>query len=104
MIAQSHAAPISRSFDLSAIGALFVLTLRQHLRGRRLLILSLLFLLPSVLAAVVRLLPYPPEPAALEFWLVFTLIPHALAALTALLYAAGMINDEVEEQTLTYLL
>jgi ABC-2 type transport system permease protein len=40
----------------------------------------------------------------LEFTLVFGLIPHALAPLTALLYAAGMIQDEVEGQTLTYLL
>jgi ABC-2 type transport system permease protein len=39
-----------------------------------------------------------------EFALLFTLIPHALLPLTALLYASGMIQDEVEEQTLTYLL
>jgi ABC-2 type transport system permease protein len=32
------------------------------------------------------------------------LIPHALAPLTALLYAGGIIQDEIEEQTLTYLL
>ena len=36
--------------------------------------------------------------------LVFNLLPHGLAPLTALLYAAGVISDEVEEQTLTYLL
>src|SRR5438105_3695098 len=96
---------LSRSrLELPALGALFVLTLRQHLRGRRLLVLSLLFLLPSVLAAVVRLAPYPPPPEQLEFAFVFNLIPHALATLTALLYAAGMIQDEVEGQTLTYLL
>ena len=34
----------------------------------------------------------------------FNLIPHALAPLAALFYAAGIIQDEVEEQTLTYLL
>jgi ABC-2 type transport system permease protein len=81
-----------------------MLTLRQHLHGRRILILSLLFLLPSVLAAVVRFAPHPPPPEGAEFWLVFGLIPHALATLTALLYSAGIIQDEVEEQTLTYLL
>jgi ABC-2 type transport system permease protein len=92
-----------RGFDLTALAALAVLTLRQHLRGRRLLVLSLLFLLPSVLAAVVRIASHPP-PAMVEFVFVFNLIPHVLAPLTALLYAAGIIQDEVEEQTLTYLL
>lgn len=93
-----------RGLDVSALAALFVLTLRQHVRGRRLLVLSLLFLLPSILATLVRLAPHPPPAGHLEFALVFNLIPHALAPLTALLYAAGIIQDEVEEQTLTYLL
>jgi ABC-2 type transport system permease protein len=93
-----------RGFDASALAALFVLTLRQHLRGRRLLVLSLLFLLPSALVLVVRLAPHAPPPGHLEFAFIFNLIPHALATLTALLYAAGMVQDEVEEQTLTYLL
>jgi ABC-2 type transport system permease protein len=96
--------PARGGFDLTALTALFVLTLRQHLRGRRLLILSLLFLLPGGLAALVKLAPYPPAPGELEFAFVFNLIPHALVTLTALLYAAGIIQDEVEEQTLTYLL
>jgi ABC-2 type transport system permease protein len=95
---------VRRGFDLTALAALAVLSLRQNLRGRRLLVLSLLFLLPSVLAVVIRLAPYPPPPEGLEFALIFNLIPHALAPLTALLYAAGVIQDEVEEQTLTYLL
>jgi ABC-2 type transport system permease protein len=99
--------PISlsrRGLDLSALGALFILTLRQHLHGRRLVVLSLLFLLPSVLTCVVRLAPHAPRPAELEFAFVFNLIPHALVTLTALLYAAGILQDEVEGQTLTYLL
>lgn len=96
--------PVRGGFDLTALAALFVLTLRQHLRGRRLLVLSLLFLLPSVLAIAVKFASYPPPPDLLEFAFVFSLIPHVLAPLTALLYAAGIIQDEVEEQTLTYLL
>src|SRR5439155_21093588 len=100
-----EAVPLSRGPDLRALAALFVLTLRQHARGRRLLVLSLLFALPSVLAAVVSLAARRPPPAgALEFAFVFNLIPHTLAPLTALLYAAGLIRDEAEEQTLTYLL
>lgn len=96
--------PIRRGFMASALAALFVFTLRQNLRGRRLLVLSLLFLLPVVLAVVFKFVAFPPPPDALEFALIFNLIPHALAPLTALLYAAGCIQDEVEEQTLTYLL
>ena len=39
-----------------------------------------------------------------DFTFLFILIPHALAPLAALLCAGGIIRDEVEEQTLTYLL
>jgi ABC-2 type transport system permease protein len=101
----AEAVPLSRWPDPRALAALFVLTLRQHARGRRLLVLSLLFALPGVLAAVVSLVSRrPPPAAALEFAFVLNLIPHTLAPLTALLYAAGLIRDEAEEQTLTYLL
>jgi ABC-2 type transport system permease protein len=96
---------LSRRPDVGALAALFVLSLRQHARGRRLLVLALLFALPSVLAAVVSLAArHPPQPGDLEFAFVFNLIPHTLVPLTALLYAAGLIRDEAEEQTLTYLL
>jgi ABC-2 type transport system permease protein len=93
-----------RRFDPAALAAFFTLTLRQDMRGRRLLILSLLFILPSVMAFLLRFALHPPAPADLEFAFVFNLIPHALVPLVALLYASGMIQDEVEEQTLTYLL
>jgi ABC-2 type transport system permease protein len=93
-----------RGFEVTALLALFGLTLRQHFRGRRLLVLSVLFLLPSVMSLLLQLPRRPPRPDQLEFAFVFNLIPHALATLTALLYAAGMVQDEVEEQTLTYLL
>ena len=101
-----EAPPARRSFsaELSALAALFVLTLRQHTHGRRLFVLGALYLLPCVLAVVLRNLPSPAPPEAVEFFLVFALVPHALAPLTALLYAAGIVSDEVEEQTLTYLL
>ena len=100
----THDLPARRGFDPAALAALFTLTLRQHVRGRRLLVLSLLFLLPCALVILARLAPHPPSAADLEFWIVFVFIPNALVPLTALLYAAGMIQDEVEEQTLTYLL
>jgi ABC-2 type transport system permease protein len=89
---------------LAAMGELFWLTLRQHTHGRRLFVLVLLLALPCGLAILLRSLSRPAPVDILEFTLVFGLIPHALAPLTALLYAAGMIQDEVEGQTLTYLL
>ncbi|MBP3958679.1 ABC transporter permease [Gemmata sp. G18] len=94
----------SLSTEASALVALFDLTVRQHTHGRRLLVLVLLYLVPCALAILLRSLPHPAEAEALEFALVLTLLPHGLAPLTALLYAAGVVSDEVEEQTLTYLL
>ncbi len=90
--------------ELSTLAVLFGLTLRQQIRGRRLLVLVVLFGLPCVLAIVLRSLQRPAPTDILEFALIYNLVPHALAPLTALLYAGGMIQDEVEEQTLTYLL
>jgi ABC-2 type transport system permease protein len=97
---------LRRSFgqELSGLAVLFGLTLRQLTRGRRLWVLVLLYALPCVLAIVLRSLKRPAPTDALEFALVFNLVPHALAPLTALLYAGGMVQDEVEGQTLTYLL
>ena len=94
----------ARARELSALAALFVLTIRQHTHGRRLIVLGLLYALPCGLAILTRSLPRPAPSDALETALIFHLIPHGLAPLTALLYAAGVIRDEVEEQTLTYLL
>jgi len=96
---------LSRRPNLGALASLFVLTLRQHIRGRRLLVLSLLFALPSALVVVIGLTArFPPNVEELKFAFVYNLIPHTLAPLAALLYATGIIQDEVEEQTLTYLL
>ena len=45
-----------------------------------------------------------PKPVFIEFIFAFTFIPQALLPLVALLYASGVIQDELEEQTITYLL
>src|SRR5271157_5038657 len=108
---------LSRVPSFRALAALFVLALRQQIRGWRLVVLGLLFLLPGALAVVGYLTAPPsfrgPSPAELhgsspaellQFALLFYLIPHALAPLAALLCSGGIIRDEVEEQTLTYLL
>jgi ABC-2 type transport system permease protein len=94
----------SGGFGLASLTALYTLTLRQHLHGKRWFILGALFLLPAVLAAVVRLGAPDVPGSALEFLFVFLLIPQALLPLLALLYGTGIVQDEQEEQTFTYLL
>jgi ABC-2 type transport system permease protein len=96
--------PLTRPSMLSPLTTLFWLTLRQNARGWRLRWLIVLFTLPMGLALLLRSFAHAPTGLELEFALVFLLIPHTLAPLTALLYASGMIQDEIEEQTLTYLL
>jgi ABC-2 type transport system permease protein len=90
--------------SLAALWALYELTLWQHLHGKRWLVLGALFLLPALLAAVVRATEPEVSPILLEFLFVFLLIPQALLPLVALLYGSGIVQDEQEEQTLTYLL
>ncbi len=91
-------------FGLTALGALYTLTLRQHVHGRRWLVLGGLFLLPALLAALVRATAPNVQQVEQEFLFVFMFIPQALLPLLALLYASGIINDEQEDQTFTYIL
>jgi ABC-2 type transport system permease protein len=111
---ESDALPIGtqgRTSALNSIIALFTMTVVRQARSRRLLVLALLYILPITLAVVYRqytlgwrghALGYSPSFA--EFTLILNLIPQALVPLTALVYASGMIQDELEEQTITYLL
>jgi ABC-2 type transport system permease protein len=102
------AAPAARApsggFVPTALGALYTLTLRQHLHGKRWLVLGALFLTPALLAGLVRATAPDVPPVDLEFVFIFMFIPQALLPLLALLYASGIIRDEQEEQTFTYLL
>jgi ABC-2 type transport system permease protein len=88
----------------TSLGEVFRLTLRQLIRGRRLLILSIVFALPAILALVFRSAPRAPRPQEIEIAILFYFLPMGLIPATCLLYASGMIQDEIEEQTLTYLL
>jgi len=96
--------PSGSYLDFSIWGTVFWLTIRQQCRARRLIIISVLFALPSAIAILSRYFQPETNLRALEYGLIFNMIPHALVPLTALLYACGMIQDEIEEQTLTYLL
>ena len=95
------ARPISRA---SAYWTLYTLTLRQHLHGRRWIVMAMLFMLPFLLAVVVRITAPRVPPEALEFLLVMMFVPQAVLPIVSLLYASGIIQDEQEEQTITYLL
>jgi ABC-2 type transport system permease protein len=90
--------------SLVPLWALFVLTLRQHLHGKRWIVMAVLFLLPAGLAILIRSTAPDAPPMVIEFLLAFMFIPQALLPLVALVYATGIIQDEQEEQTLTYLL
>ena len=100
------AEPRPRTVGVSLVPAwaLFVLAVRQHLHGRRWMVMAGLFLLPAGLAVLVRATAPAVPLRGIEFILAFLFIPQALLPLVALVYASGLIQDEQEEQTLTYLL
>lgn len=104
---ESAAAPAVAPRPTSRIGmcwTLYVLSLRQHLHGKRWMALVLLFMLPAGLAILIRSTRAGVPSLFLEFGLSWILIPQALLPLVALLYASGIIQDEQEDQTITYLL
>lgn len=89
---------------ITSCWTLFTLTLRQHMRGKRWMVMVLLSLLAPGLALLIRGTAVDAPPMMLEFLLGLMFIPQLLLPLVALLYAAGIIQDEQEEQTITYLL
>jgi ABC-2 type transport system permease protein len=95
---------VSQRSHFGPLWALYLLTLRQYLRGKRWLVVGLLFLIPAGIAVLVRTTSGEVPPIALEFILVQMFIPQVLLPFVALLYASGIIQDEQEEQTITYLL
>jgi ABC-2 type transport system permease protein len=92
------------SIKFSAIWSLYLLTLRAHQHGKRWMIMTALMLLPAGLAFLMRHTARDVPPLAIEFIFVFMLIPQAILPLAGLIYASGIIQDELEEQTFTYLL
>lgn len=92
-------------FTPSAFWTLFRMTVARQLQARRLVVVALLFSLPALFALLARY--YNPDDfdaADVERVLIFALIPQALLPLASLVYASGMIRDEIDDQTLTYLL
>jgi ABC-2 type transport system permease protein len=91
-------------FTFGSLWTLYTLTLRQHRHGKRWIVMAILMLLPAALAILVRATARDAPTTVLEFLFVFMFIPQALLPLAALIYASGIIHDELEEQTFTYLL
>jgi ABC-2 type transport system permease protein len=102
--AEQRIATSPRTSRLGALWTLYILALRQHLHGRRWIVLALLFLLLAGLAVIIRVTGSDVPGRLLEFVLLWLLVPQAILPLVALLYASGVIQDEQEEQTITYIL
>ncbi len=96
--------PLSRRVSPWAILTIVQITVARQGRGLRLLILAVLFSLPIVIAILTRQFQNPYEPESIEAALILGLIFQALLPISALLFASGMVQDDIEEQTLTYLL
>src|SRR5262249_5002022 len=95
---------LPRGLDPAALFTVGRLTVARQSRGLGLLVLAALFALPIVFALLIRQYPGTYRPARVENVVVLGLIFTALVPLSALLLATGMVQDDVEEQTLTYLL
>jgi ABC-2 type transport system permease protein len=96
--------PLSHRIDLDALWTVVRITLARQGRGRRLLVIAMLFTLPIVIAVLGRRYDVDYKADQVENVLIFGMIFQALVPLTALLFASGMVQDDIEEQTLTYLL
>jgi len=105
-------ASLDRTIPLGALWTSFTLTLKGLLQWKRLALLVLLSLVPLIGVAVFRWVgshnPKTPMNAGdylqFEFYAVLVYYSSVVAPLTILLLATGMIRDEQENQTLTYLL
>lgn len=101
----------ARPSTFNSIAALFSATFARQMAIKRIIVLGLLYSIPVALVVLIRYsganFKRPTggyEPAFAEFLIVFNLLPQVFIPLTALVFASGMIQDEVEEQTITYLL
>ncbi len=88
----------------SALLTVVRITVARQVRGVRRWVLAGVFALPIAFAILIRQFRPSLEAAPVEDGLILGLIFPALVPLAALLLASGMVQDDVEEQTLTYLL
>jgi ABC-2 type transport system permease protein len=95
---------LPRGVAPSALLTVVRITIARQNRGIRLVVLAVLFALPIVFAVLIRRYQNPYRPEPVESGLLFGMIYPVLVPLSALLLATGMVQDDIEEQTLTYLL
>jgi ABC-2 type transport system permease protein len=92
---------------------LFVESFKRYAVSKRAFILAFLFATPSAIILLVRALAPLPQGAEgtvnvdalkhIEWGVILTFAPTVLLSFAALLNSTGLIQDEIEEQTLTYL-
>ncbi len=104
LLSTSPSLRLSRRVPLSALMTLLRITIERQVRGSRSLAFGLLHLVPILIAGVTHYYVGGFDTDRLVNLLIYGLIPQALIPLTALLFASGMVNDDLEERTLTYLL
>src|SRR5580704_12216600 len=92
------------SSRLVSLWTAYALTLRQHLHGKRWMVIAGMCALCAGLVILVRATAPDVPSIMLEFIFAFMFIPQAILPLLALIYASGIVRDEQEEQTITYLL
>jgi ABC-2 type transport system permease protein len=97
-------ARLGRRINLTGLFTVVRITIARQSRGGRLLVIALLFSLPIVVAILTRQFQPVYRASEAETVLIFGLLFQALVPLTALLFGAGMVQDDIEEQTLTYFL
>jgi ABC-2 type transport system permease protein len=95
---------LPRGVSPSALLTVVRITIARQNRGIRLVVLAVLFALPIVFALLIRRYQATYRPDPVESGLLFGMIFPVLVPLSALLLATGMVQDDVEEQTITYLL
>jgi ABC-2 type transport system permease protein len=95
---------LPRGVAPSALLTVVRITIARQNRGIRLVVLAVLFALPIVVATLIRRYQVPYRPDPVESGLLFGMIFPALVPVAALLLATGMVQDDIEEQTMTYLL
>jgi ABC-2 type transport system permease protein len=87
------------------VSALFSLTLRQIVGGKRLWILGGFLGLPALLILMILGLGEKiPERDVVLTILIYALYPQSLVILATLLYGSGLLSAEIEARTLVYLL
>lgn len=101
---QAPAVPARAGLNLSGALALFGVTLRRLCLGPRLFLTVLAASAPCLILLVARAQGQAVDPGDFGQGVFFILMAQAIVPISALSLSSGLIQDEVEEQTLTYLL